>query len=359
MLGRLEIENNALHQKKIRPLEVLCQTLNAINQIQINAIPSALVIEYKQFAQAVRQLDSVAKIDGKMTSYNYDDVDREERDRLHVKLTQVREKFNIDLLEYEHKLAAMEAEIRKIHLDIMEFNRANSILEEKKLVKEQELYQQLSAENEEKKNIIDKQNCCYKYILCCFTSTAVNKTQQSITKLKDQQQKLLLSDPSASNTITIASLTLKREQLYLKQKELIANPPQLNDEALAIQLGQAIARIEEGETKYYTEVTKRIMFHLVRVDALYNSLVKKMADFPILPLNPSVKKLFVNSVKKITELINQFWCATPEVHETSYFKEIFGKLRSTERAEILLADNITPELVNKIVFDDGLLIPLP
>ncbi len=356
MLARLQKTNGNLHQKKIRPLDALCHLLRAVTKIPTNSIPAALVADFKQFDLACTLLRNLAQTDAKTTDYLYEDEDREQRDKAKAELVRIREQFNSDTLRHQRQLAMMESDLRQLHLEIMEYNRANSILEEKKLVKEQELYQQITADTEEEKNEYHSQNCCYKYILCCFALGKVNATKQAVAKLKDEQQKLLSSDPTANNTKTIATITLQRDQLYRQLKELMAHPPELHDEAVSIRLGQAIAKIEEGETHYYTEVSRRLMFQLVRVDALYKLLAQKLDEFSAAtpnnkksPLLSPLREKFAEHAEKVNELINQFWCSTPAIHDAIYYKDIFNKLSDAEQAAILAAESITSELLEKVI----------
>lgn len=344
--------------KVIKPTIDLDKTYRDFVDSAKPLISAAVQAEMKTFNAAVSQLSrKLAR-----PSYKFSNSLRKERDSLAQEIASKHYQYESKFLSNEKTTNALNDEFSRNHILINELNGKSSVEEAKLLAKSEQVALKIADKEQQKKDTIDEQGCCTRYIFCCFTPSNIKNDTNEIATLDKEQEKLSSSDPTREDMSECAKLITENKEVSLLLTKQNDTQPQEDIQDLIVKHEQVIEKIAEGQLRHYSEVSEETMFHVVRTKILFEAILNKLTDnritttpksrHPKTPLLTQDDKLLSLMTEKNAELessFNQLVCPTQNNLSANDFKRIFLALDDGTQKTYLAASQITPEMIAKII----------
>lgn len=282
---------------------------------------------------------------------------RKEERILKAKVEHERKEYKDKCVSHEQKIAALEKKLDDKKQKILQA-KLNNILDDLHfLVKDEQLHLSLNDEIEAEQDKIDANKCCWGACLSGGVTSEIKASEKKITELRNERNKFDAKDPSVVREAIVAAYEKQQEKIEKEIDNLIHNPPSKPSSKLSNQLDEVVAKLEGGEEKHNTSISRDTMFQIVHVYVLYKHIMNQLTNIETKSSSSEektsntlikLKKIFDNHQEQIETTSKIFWCPDSHNKKVAHFYKAYINLSETDQKKLLTSD-VSSELIEKLL----------
>jgi hypothetical protein len=246
------------------------------------------------------------------------------------------------IIELDKKLDAAKEKILKAKL--------NNILDDlHEMITDEKLHLAIDERMDDLTDKIAEHSGSCKFFDCAGRNE-IKAARRIVDDLEKKRAALDSKDPAILQKAVIAELETQQQEIEAKINQENQKRPLRPSARLSNEMDEVTAKIEGGEERHNSSMSRDAMFRVLRLYILYKFIFQKLSvsDAEI-PAKEQLGKIFSESESKIESVAEKFWCPDSHNKKMKHFYKAFVNSSDVVQKKMLSGSVEFTDLMDKLL----------